>query len=145
MTQSQIVDKQINDEVQRYYDKVYDGKQNVPANIIELFKRAVMVVPPNFHKVYFSKIKLIASKAPNELSNGEISEVVKLLLTATPQSLYDDFEEAIAVHCKIEKFIRAYNEHVEAFQSGLQAKKTTLMSLSGASGGMNGNSRRIIN
>ena len=145
MAPAQQVEKEIENEIQRFYDKGYDGKQNVPANIIELFKRAVMVVPPNFHKVYFSKIKLIASKAPNELSNGEISEVVKLILTATPQSLYDDFEEAMSVHCKIEKFIRNYNEHVNAFQSGLQAKRTKLMSLSGASGGMNGNSRRIIN
>lgn len=143
MTAAQIADKQVNDEIQKFMDKVYDGKLNVPANIIELFKRAVMVVPPNFHQVYFSKIKLIASREPNELSNGEISDVVKLILSATPQSLYDDFEEAIATHCKTEKFIRAFNEHVEDFMRKMKLKRTTLMDLSGANGGHMNGMRRI--
>jgi len=135
------VEKQIQDDYDKFIYSVYNGKISVPDNIVELLKIAVMGLPPQFHGVHMNKIKVIISKKPSELNNGELADVIKLIFNCPLEKLYEDFEEAVEGHLKLEKFVLSYNNYVNEFQENLKMKKANLINLSG----IRNNGLKIIN
>jgi len=136
------IDSQINKEFQIFIEAAYKGTIKIPENIIELFKKAVLHLSPQFHQVNFSKIKQIIDKKSNELTNGEMKEVVKIIVNTPLNILFgNDVKEAIEDQIKLEKFIVSYNSSVNSFQEKLKMKKANLQSLTR---GINGNGMKIV-
>lgn len=133
MTNQQVVDKQIEAEYDKFYNSVYAGKVDVPSDILEKFKKGIMSIPPFAHKINFLKIKNVASKSPNQLTNGDLNEVVKIILSTVPSIFYASFNEATKGNIEFEKFVLCYNDFIDDFTKSLQMKKATLMELSGVS------------
>lgn len=128
-------EKEINEQLGNDFDKFlytpYKGAVVVPKNIIDLFKKAILGLPSFSHKINFLKIKAIASKKPNELTNTDLNDVIKVLLNSSLQKLYPDlsFDKVIEQSIQMDKFVIAYNEHVEKFKKQLEEKKATLQLL----------------
>lgn len=133
MTQQQIVDKQIEEDYDKFYNSAYKGKVEVPKDILDKFKKGVMAMPPFAHKINFLKIKSVATKQIVELTNGDLNEIIKIILSTCPKELYADFKSAVDGNIDFEKFVLCFNDHVESFTKKLQMRKATLMDLSGVS------------
>lgn len=139
MQQSEI-DKQINREWADFLDLPYN--KNVPDNLIEKFEKALMIVPPQAHQINFNKVKAIINKQPEELSNTDINDVIKLIYNTPLQALYDDLYEAIPEQIKLERFVLKFNQNLAEQQEKLNQKKITLASLT--NGVIPSNGMRII-
>ena len=138
--------KQANEQIKAEYDKfyngIYDGKVPVPLNFVELFKKGIMNMSAFSHKIFASKIKVIASRLPEELTNGDLNLVIKVIVNVEMKHLYSSFEESVEDTIKIQKFTLCYNEYVEAFKEQLEMKRVRLLDL--ATGGVPSLSNRII-
>ena len=134
MTTAEQIEKQLNDEFQKFSNGIYSGKLEVPKNIIEIFKKGVMSIPPFAHKINFNKVKVIASKKVEELTYADLNDVIKLVLNTPLNSVYDNFDTAVKESIKIEKFVLAFNETISEFQDKLRMKKTTLQNLASPNG-----------
>lgn len=143
MTSVPQVDKQLQEEFDKFSNALYSGKISVPTNLIELFKIGIMKMPPFGHKINFNKVKVLGSKKIKELSNGDINDLIKVVVNTKLEELFLDFPEAVDSMIKLEKFILSYNQHIDEFQIQLQQKKTLLLSLSGSS--VRNNGLKIIN
>jgi hypothetical protein len=143
MTNQGEINKQLNEEYDKFLVLPYAGKVAVPDFIIDLFKKSIMAMPPFAHKINFHKIKAIAGMRPGELTNGLLSDVVKVILNVPMEKLYPDshFYSAVNLHIEVEKFILAFNKHIDDFRKGLETKKATLESLTK---NISGNGLRII-
>ncbi len=128
-TQQQI-DKQVQDDLDKFYNSEYAGKVEIPDNIIELFKKGYMAMPSFAHKVLGLKVKALASRQPKELLNGDVKDIVKIIMNVSPDKLYGNFEDAVASHIQLERFFLAFNNHVSDFEQKLIQKKTVLTDLS---------------
>ena len=130
MTQNEI-EQQIESELEKFKNENYKGSVAVPDNLIELFKNAYMFLAPHFHGIMANKVKVIASKHKSQLTNDDISTVIKLIVNIPINKIYEDedFESAIKQHITFEKFILGYNQHVHSFQENLKQKKANLINL----------------
>lgn len=144
MNTEQMVEKQLQEEYQKFENEIYKGKIEVPKDIIENFKKAVLVLAPQFHGILANRIKAISGKEPLGLTNFDLFAIIKITNNTPLEKVYgNDFNVAIEKQIKFEKFILSYNQSVEEFQGLLQMKKKTLMDLAGANNGRN-NGMRII-
>lgn len=134
------INETLNKDYEDFLNDIY--KDRVPGNIIEMFEKSIMALPPFAHKINFYKVKAIISKNPDELSNSDINDVIKAVLNVPLERLYDSLYDAIPEHIKFEKFVRDYNDHIENFKKKLNMKKTNLTNLS--SGVLNKNGMKII-
>lgn len=139
MTQNEQINKQLNEEWDRFLNEVYDSKFPVPSSIIDLFKKSIMSMPPFAHKIRFNKVRAISVMKPEELTNGLLQDIIKVILNTSLQKLYnndgiheEDFFRIIENQIQLEKFVLCYNNHVDDFRKKLEMKKATLESLSGA-------------
>lgn len=139
-----MTEQEINDRLTKDYDGFMDGiyEGDVPDNILDLFEKAIMALPPFAHQINFYNVKNIISKKPEQLSNSDINDIIKVVLNVSLERLYDNLFVAIPEHIRFEKFVRGYNEIVENFKSKLKIKKATLKDLS--SGILNKNGSRIV-
>jgi hypothetical protein len=141
------INKQLNQEYDTFLNSLYTGKVDVPSFIVNLFKKAIMAMPPFAHKINFFKVKAIAKSKPEELTNGLLNDIVKVILNTPLEKLYsaditgNDFYEIIDKHIELEKFVLAYNNHIDDFRKKLELKKATLESLTR---NVNGNGLRVI-
>lgn len=139
MTPSEQITKQLNEEYDVFLNTKYEGQFAVPSFIIELFKKAIMAMPPFAHKINFNKVKAIVGMKPEELTNGLLQDVIKVVLNTSLEKLYgnsivinnDDFLRIVDRQIHLEKFVLSYNNHVADFKKKLEMKKATLESLSG--------------
>lgn len=138
--------KQANEQIQadydRFYNAIYNGKVPVPLNFVELFKKGIMEMSSFSHKIFASKIKVIASKLPGELTNGDVSLVIKVISNVEQKYFYSSFKESVEDTIVIQKFTLCYNQHVEDFQKEQEMKRVRLLDL--ATGGVPSLSNRII-
>lgn len=143
MTTEQQIDQQLNDEYNKFMNSKYEGKVEVPENFIDVFKKSVMALAPQFHQININKLHVIANTNDEDLTIDHIHAANKMILNTPFEKIYDNFYEAMESHSKIQKFIVCYNKVVDDFSEKLKMKKATLQSLSSPS--LNGNSMRIIN
>ena len=129
------VEKQLQEEFEKFNNKPYSGKVSLPVNIIELFHIGIMGMPAFYHKIQFSKVKMLLGKELNSITNGDISDLIKVIVNTPIERFYDNIDEAVEKMIKLEKFILSYNQMVEEFKGQLEMKRTTLMDLSGLNGG----------
>ena len=134
MTQQEQISKQLNDDFNVFFNAKYDGKIEVPSYLIDLFKKAIMALPPSAHKINFHKVKVIAGMKTEELTNGLLQDIIKVVLNTPLDKLFigNDFFNSINDYINIEKFVLAFNNHVDEFRKKLEMKKVRLESLSGA-------------
>ena len=163
MTTAEQITKQLNEEYDSFLNLPYAGKIPPPSFIIDLFKKAIMAMPPYAHKINFRKVKVIAGMKVEELTNGLLQDVIKVVLNTSLDKLYgcvsmkkgkdledamegrkslltNNFCDVIEKQIEIEKFVLAYNNHVDGFKKKLEMKKVNLESLSG----LRNNGMRII-
>lgn len=139
---SKDIEQQINDEYLKILNGKYTGHISVPKNLVELFKKAVMALPPYYHKLNFTKIQGIVIKSESDLTNGDLNEIIKLIFNTPLDKMFDDIFVAIPEMIKIEKFAVSYNTMIDEHQRVLEAKSQMLQSLTK---GVNGkNNMRII-
>lgn len=122
------VEQQIKYDYQKFLDEPYN--RNVPENILDLFEKAIMVLPPFFHKVQFTKVKSIINKTPETLTNSDLNEVIKVVVNCSLQQLYDSLYDAIPEMIKLDSFILKFNTHIQEFQEKLNQKRKRLEELS---------------
>ena len=92
MNMSQI-EQRIAKEMNDYNAEKFTGK--IPANTIELFKKAFMAVSVDRHKLPPHVVKAISGKKIKDLTNVEVRQAFNLIILAEPQILYKDFDSAI--------------------------------------------------
>lgn len=144
MIKAEQVEKQLQEDFEKFQNLLYLGKIDVPKDIVAIFKKGIMSLAPHFHQVLGRRIKNIASKKPLELTNSDIHVIVKVIVNTPIEKLYgEDFLKSVDKQEKFEIFILSYNDSVNEFQAKLQQKKTLLQSLSGSS--VRNNEMKIIN
>jgi len=139
MSTKEQIEQQLKSEFDKFYNEPHKGTIPVPANILELFKKSFMALAPHFHQVHATKVRVLANKLVSELSNGDINDMVKLIINTPMEKLYEGFDEAVHSHIQLEKFILSFNKYVDDFNAKLRMKQTTLENLSGMRN-QNGNS-----
>lgn len=138
------IDAQIMGEYQKFENAIHKGVLDVPHNIVTLFINGCMALAHNSHKIHATRIKVIANTPYDELTNGDIQEVIKIIINTPPEKLYpiSNFLEAIDSEVRFQKFIISYNNAITEFQKNLEQKKKMLASLS--QGVPSGNSMKIV-
>ena len=142
MSNDQVINKQLNNDYEKFYESKYDGKLSIPKGIIDMFKRAIISMPPFAHKINFYKVSSISNKDTKDLTFGDLHEIVKVTLNTPLQTLYPEITESeekyksvIKEHIIFEKFVMEYNLIIEDFKQKLSMKKKTLEDLSGKNNG----------
>lgn len=135
------IEQQINDELEKFKNEKYNGSVEIPSDILSLFRRGVLSLAPQSHGILASKLKALYTRHVSEITNGELSDIIKIIVNTPLGKLYEDedFFGALDRQQKLEKFILCYNRHVDDFQGKLKMRRATLQSLAnGVNGGMNG-------
>lgn len=155
------IEQQINSELEKFKNEVYNGKVEIPSNILDLFRRGILSLAPQSHGILASKLKALYTRKISEITNGELSDIIKIIVNTPfgkmyantfplqtrdyipPADIKANFEEALNKHIAFEKFVLCYNQHINDFQEKLKAKRATLQALSK---GVHGNGlHRVIN
>lgn len=124
------IDQKIQSEYAAYQNSKYFG--TLPKGLIEYFKKAIIEVPPNTHQIHTKTILKIAKKKESELTMVEVGLTVNTILSAPAYILSETFFEAVGILEKIEAVRTEYNLAVKKKESELIQRKTTLISLAGA-------------
>ncbi len=72
---------QLDQELLSFYNSRYE--EEVPKDIIKLFKDALFHATPQSHQLHVSKLRSIFAKKESELTVGEVGGMVNVLM-ATP-------------------------------------------------------------
>ena len=137
MTAQRQVQQQIDQEYNKFVNSNYKGEVAIPKNIIPIFIKAVLAMPPYAHRILFQKIKSIKAKSNDDLLISDLNDIVKVLLNTAPDKLYEGSDDTIINDCiQIDNFVRAFNEAVDDFKNKLEIKKANLTSLSGSNNAM---------
>ncbi|MEO7047881.1 MAG: hypothetical protein ABI091_21460 [Ferruginibacter sp.] len=138
------IEQQINEELEKFKNKVYAGKVKIPVNISELLKIGISSLAPQSHGINAIKLKSLHSTKKEEITNGMLSDIIKIIVSAPFGKLYEgiEFEKALKKHHELENFILCYNQIVQDFQEKLKMKRATLLALS--TGASIGDMRRIL-
>src|SRR5690606_16010001 len=105
-TKDQIT-KQLNDEYEAFFHTRYEGKVAPPKNILELFERAIRLMPPYAHKMNFYRVRSIAKTKYEDLTNSDLQDIVKVTLNTPLEQIHEGvtpFMDLIEKHIEFEKF-----------------------------------------
>lgn len=125
----QDVERKIQEEFNKFNAEIYQGI--VPKGFITYFKKAFMAAAPNSHKMYSSVVKSISEKKEEELTNLEVALSCNLISSVPLDKVYENFDKSIKCFTQVENMRIDYNLKVAAKQKELDAKKETLINLSG--------------
>lgn len=125
----QDIDKQIQDDMDRFNDSIYDDM--LPLLFLDYFKKAVMVIPPAAHKCGLGFIKEIINKRPDEISVLEIGVIINFIYGCPFKELYENVEEAVDTTIAFDEFRARYNQKVSDLQDSLNRKKKKLLEIGG--------------
>lgn len=128
MTMKEI-EQRIAKEQSEFNGKRYTGK--VPANLLDLFKKAFMSVQPMSHKITPTMIRGILAKKVSELTVLEAGKVMNLVISAHPEKLYKDFDTALKGYEDISNAMIDYNLSIKAKEVEWNALKENLIKLAG--------------
>lgn len=126
MTDKEI-DYQLREEMNKFYNSVFNVK--VKFDLIELFKKCVMHLAPQQHKISAHGLKAIAETKPGKLTVAMLEDVNKVILNVPLGKLYNDFDEAIKKQIEVEKFIIEFNKYISDFHASIQMKRATMRSI----------------
>lgn len=132
MTTQQEIDRQLNAEIKKYHDAIYDGE--VPDGFMEMFKRSLMCVPPAQHGYTLDAIERIINKRVNEIKVAELAIMINMVFSTAWANLYSSVEEGIATTRKFEVLKNEFNKRGAEFEKKMMLKKTKLQQLSGITG-----------
>jgi hypothetical protein len=130
------IQEQINNELFKFQHEAYNG--DIPEDILERFIEGVFSLPSQVHGMSARKIKSIYERKVEELTNGELQEIIKVIFNVPLEKSADilGVKGALEKQIRFEDFVTKYHHSVDEFQKKLQMKKATLQSLS--HGGGNG-------
>lgn len=135
MNTKQQVEQQINQDYDKFVNGSYSGEVTVPINIIKIFMKAILAMPPFAHRINFLKVKSISNKEVKQLLVSDLNDIMKVLLNTPPEKLYEGDEGTIIEQCiKMDKFVISYNAFVDDFKGKLQLKKDNLLMIAGVKG-----------
>lgn len=137
------IERQLQGDASAYYNKVYDGKNELPKDFTVYFRRAWMLVPDNTfqingYPVPNNKLKLMFDRGANELSNLEVGMIINILFSV-PKKYWlvedetepIDFELALDVHRQLSAIRDDYNKTIGLLNQSLEKKKKRLYELAG--------------
>jgi len=128
------IQQQINDELFKFQHETYEGY--IPEDILDRFIDGVFSLPPQSHGLSARKIKSIHERKVEELTNGELQEIIKVIFNVPLEKSVDilGVKGALEKQIEFEDFVTKYHHSIDEFQKKMQMKKATLQSLSHAGG-----------
>ena len=126
MTEKEI-NYQLEEEMNKFYNSVFDVKLNF--DLIAHFKKCVMLLAPQQHKISIHGIKAISETEQSKLTIAMLEEVNKIILNVPLEKLYPSFAKALKTQIEIERYIVSFNKHISDFRAKLQMKQATLRSI----------------
>ena len=120
------INYQLEEEMNKFYNSVFDVKLNF--DLIAHFKKCVMLLAPQQHKISIHGIKAIS-----ETPQSKLEEVNKIILNVPLEKLYPSFAKALKTQIEIERYIVSFNKHISDFQAKLRMKQATLKSIANPS------------
>lgn len=133
----QDIEDEINQEIKRFYNASYAGK--LPADFIELYKKAIPNVVPSLIDQTPQAQKVITEKKVNELSVVEVLMVFNAIAATKPSDLgFTELNEAYwEKQFELSECRKAYHKTSNGEYQKLQEKKNARTSLAtGNSGGI---------
>ena len=121
------INYQLEEEMNKFYNSVFDVKLNF--DLIAHFKKCVMLLAPQQHKISIHGIKAISETEQSKLTIAMLEEVNKIILNVPLEKLYPSFAKAIKTQIEIERYIVAFNKHISDFRAKLQMKQATMRSI----------------
>lgn len=128
MTMKEI-EQRIAKEMNDYNLQKFTGK--IPANTLDLFKKAFMSVSVDRHKLPPHVVKTIAGKKIKDLTNVEVRQAFNLIILADPQIFYKDFESAISGYEVISNTMIDLNIALNKKKEEWDEKKLNFIQLAG--------------
>lgn len=132
MTTRAEIDKQIDADIERYNNSVYDG--NVPDSFVEYFKKALMIIPPAAHKYKMGFLDALIKKHKSVITNLELGMMINLIYACPFKDIYSSLEEGIEITKQFDAVREEYNQKSSDIERQLMKKKQRLLSLSGIVG-----------
>lgn len=129
MTTPQEIDAQIQKDIDAFDRKVYDGF--VPQSFLDMFKKAIMRIPPAQHQYPMAFIREILGKKQNEHTVGEVTRMINVIYATPFGDIYPDIDTAIETTEQFDKVRYEHNKKVQEFERKTIAKKQRLLSLAG--------------
>jgi TusA-related sulfurtransferase len=129
MLTQQDIENQLKGVVNAFYSANYDGE--LPTDLIEKFRIAIMEVSPMSHQIQGAEILEIAKKRIDELTILQVGRIINVLVTVPPSKLHDTLEDAFAFNSKLEKIMQSHNLMVANFEKKLAKQKTSLETIGG--------------
>lgn len=129
MTTEVEINKQLEGDYNRFYAAVFDGE--LPSDLIERFKKALMALAPAATKYNTEVIKKIISKRVNELSVMDVGVVINAVFSVPFGKVYENIESALDKNIELELIREKYNKAVDEIKIKLSKKKVTLMNIAG--------------
>ena len=123
------IEARIAKEQSEFNGQRYTGK--VPANLLDLFKKAFMVVHPMSHKLTPTMIRNFMGKKVSELTVLEAGKILNLVISAEPEKIYKDFNAALKGYEDVSNAMIDYNLGIKAKEAEWNALKENLIKLSG--------------
>lgn len=123
---------EVEQQLRHDHEKFLNSISNlaVPEDLLDKFKKAIMIVPPQAHGITFSKIKSILDKNPSELNISDINDIIKVVVNTPLQAFYDDLFDAVPEQIKLEKFMVRFNGNIQDFTENQKKKREMLEKLS---------------
>lgn len=132
MTHESEIDKKINDEYDQLRNAKYTGVNQPPENLIELFGKALMELPHEYHKFNMVKVKQILEKNDvNELTLMELGVINNIVNKVPPKFLFKNKFHYCEHYIANVAFTEEYNAIVAEVEKKLQAKKENMKNTSG--------------
>lgn len=124
------IEKRINDDFAKFYNSTYNGGA-LPENAIELFKKALMFMPPNAHKIHTAQLLKIISNPVSALTWLEVGLVTNVIVAVRLKDLYENLDDALTQNGALEVLRTTYNQRVAELEEELARKRHTLENLAG--------------
>lgn len=134
MTNTETINKieaDIQNELNEWNNKIYEGE--VPKDFMKNFAKAFMATVPSNIKMFVATIEKMLAKTSEELSNVEVATICNLISAIPPKDLYNTLASALKSMKELENVRIDYNIKAAKVQQDLNAKKSRLVQLSGAS------------
>lgn len=129
----QEINQQIAQEYQKFNTAKYPGE--LPKNLMVYFKKALLVVSPNTHKMTVSVLNSIVCKKQNDLNFLEVGSIVNVILEAPLSILNEDLNAALKILEEVENTRIDFNLKIKEAQERLNEKRANLVNLSGLNNG----------
>lgn len=132
-----MTEKEINQQIEQEYSKfnsaTYEGE--LPKDLINIFKKALLGLSPNTHKMTVKTIQSIVTKKVGDLKFIEVGTIINTILEAPLSTIAEDFNAALKTLQSIENVRIDFNLKVKDAQERLNEKRMNLINLAGLNNG----------